>query len=96
MVFGKHEQGVLLRVKAAPNASRNQIAGEQDGRLIVRVTASPVDGRANKMLIKFLAKQLRIPPSAIVVLQGHTSREKTLCFTGYDEPTLRQKLQALL
>jgi uncharacterized protein len=94
MVFGNHEQGVTLRVKAVPNASRTELAGEQDGRLVIRLTASPVEGRANKLLITFVAKLLRIPSSSIVILHGQTSKEKTVLFRGYDEPTVRGKLEA--
>jgi uncharacterized protein (TIGR00251 family) len=90
-----HEHGATLLVRVVTNASKNEIAGEQDGRLVIRLTASPVDGKANKLLIKFLSKQLKVAASRIAILHGLTSREKTLLFHGLDEHGLREKLEAL-
>jgi uncharacterized protein len=87
-----HEHGVTLLVKVMTNASKNEIAGEQDGRLVIKLTASPVHGQANKLLIKFLSKRLKVPASSISIVHGLTAREKTLFLKGYDERGLREKL----
>jgi uncharacterized protein len=47
-----------LRVRLQPGASRSEIAGERDGAILVRVTAPPVEGRANEALRKLIAKRL--------------------------------------
>jgi uncharacterized protein (TIGR00251 family) len=74
---------MLLRVKVTPNASRSEILGwEEDPRtgphLRVRLQAPPVDGKANKALILFLAAELGVPKSRITLTKGHSSRLKTL------------------
>jgi uncharacterized protein (TIGR00251 family) len=48
----------------------------------VRITAPPVEGKANEALIRFLAKELRTSPSRIEIIKGHHSREKTLRISG--------------
>lgn len=71
-----------MRVRLQPRASKNEIKGTKvdpetgDEVLICRVTAPPVDGKANAALIKLLAAEFRIPKSRIRILQGETSREK--------------------
>ncbi|WP_241665361.1 DUF167 domain-containing protein [Teichococcus oryzae] len=78
--------GVELRVKAQPRSRRPGLGGWVDGadgpRLKLAVTAAPEDGRANKAICALLAEALHVPPSAIAVVQGATSREKTLRIAG--------------
>ena len=70
-----------LPIKLIPRSSKNEIVGWQaDGRLKIKITAPPVDGRANAALIDFLAKHFRVPKSTIEILRGTTIPEKTLRF----------------
>jgi uncharacterized protein (TIGR00251 family) len=74
---------MILRVKVTPNAKRDELLGWEDnpqgGRYLrVRLQAPPVDGKANKALVAFLAKRLEVPKSAITLLKGQSSRLKTL------------------
>jgi hypothetical protein len=74
---------MILRVKVTPNAKRDEFLGWEDdpqgGRhLRIRLQAPPVDGKANKSLVVFLAKQLDVPRSAVALLKGQSSRLKTL------------------
>ena len=50
-------------VRLQPRASRNELSGMRDGVLIARVTAPPVDGRANAALCKLIAGQAGVAPS---------------------------------
>jgi uncharacterized protein (TIGR00251 family) len=73
----------LLRIKATPRARKAQVGGligDADGqqRLIVKVTAPPDKGRANDAILVLLARQLGLPLSRLSLLQGETSREKTV------------------
>ena len=70
--------GVLLYVTAFPKSRRNEVAGVRNGRLMVKVTAPPEDGKANGAIAKMLAKPLGVASGMIEVVNGHTSREKTL------------------
>jgi uncharacterized protein len=73
---------VKLRVRATPNASRNEVIAWEDdaqaGRVLcVRVCAPPVDGKANDELRQFLAKSLGLPKSKVVLEKGGSSRFKS-------------------
>ena len=74
--------GVRLKVKATPKARKNEICGVRDGRLLVKVTAAPEDGKANAAVIKLLSKAWRIPSSAFELTSGATAREKTILIHG--------------
>ncbi|MGI9482555.1 MAG: DUF167 domain-containing protein [Hyphomicrobiales bacterium] len=78
-----HKEGVLLRVRVTPKSSANRIDGfyhADDGAvsLIVRVTAQPEKGTANKAVIETLAKGLGYAKSKLSITAGETSRNKTV------------------
>lgn len=68
----------LVTVRVKPGSSRNEIAGEQDGVLVVRVNAPPVDGKANRAVCKLLAKHFDMPPGKVEIVRGHSAREKVV------------------
>lgn len=76
--------GIVITLKISPNASKNEIIKSEEG-LKVKITAHPIDGKANKALIEYLSKQLKIPKSSIEILKGETSKEKTLLIKVFDE-----------
>jgi len=74
-----------LEVHVTPNASRNDIAGwMDDGKLRIRIQSPPVDGAANKGLIRFISKLTGVSKSKIRILRGETSRDKLLEIDGDD------------
>ncbi|BBL69421.1 DUF167 family protein [Methylogaea oryzae] len=73
---------VTLALRIQPKASRDQFAGIQGDRLKVRITAPPVDGKANEHLLAFLAKTFRVAKSQVQLLSGETGREKRVRITG--------------
>jgi hypothetical protein len=81
-----------IQVRVQPRARRDEIAGERDGRLVVRVTAPPVDGKANAALRKLLAKRLGVPPGSVTVVRGEGSRDKLVEVDGLDDAVLRRTL----
>lgn len=68
----------ILRVLLQPGAKADEIVGEHDGELKIRLKAPATEGKANTALIKFLAKQFNIPPSKITLQKGHQARHKTI------------------
>jgi hypothetical protein len=74
----ENNSGVTLKIYIQPRSSKNMIAGLHADALKIKLTAPPVDGAANKMCIKYLAKWLKVPKSSIEILSGHTSRTKRL------------------
>ena len=75
-------QGVTLRVRVQPRSSRNALAGEREGALVVRLTAPPVEGRANQALARVLAEALDVAPSAVQLLRGDSGRDKLVSVSG--------------
>lgn len=68
-----------IKIKVIPCSSRNEITEEMaDGTLKIKLKAPPVDGEANKELIKFLSKTWKIPKNSIQIKSGRTSKNKTL------------------
>ena len=83
---------VRLSVRLTPRASREEIAGFEGETLRVRVTAPPVAGRANRALVRLLAKRLGVPRGAVRVVTGQTSRRKVVAIAGLDATELRRRL----
>jgi uncharacterized protein (TIGR00251 family) len=86
--------GATVRVRVTPRASRDALAGERQGALVVRITAPPVEGAANAAVLRLLARVLRVPPSAVEVRQGASGRDKLLHVTGLDAASLRARLDS--
>jgi len=67
---------LLLRLVLQPKSSRDAFVGLLGDELKVAITAPPVDGQANKHLIKFLSKQFKVAKGAIIVEKGQLNRHK--------------------
>lgn len=73
-----HGEVPWLAVSVRPNAKRTAADGLHDGALRVRLGAPPVDGKANQLLIDWLADELGVPKRAVQLVRGETSRRKWL------------------
>lgn len=85
-------EGITLRIRAVPRASKNEIQGLYDDALKIRLTTAPVDGKANQALIKFLSKALKVSKAQIQIAQGETSRQKTVHISGLTKKELVEKI----
>jgi uncharacterized protein (TIGR00251 family) len=83
-----------LQVRVQPRAGRDEIAGVRGDALIVRVTAPPVEGRANTAVCRLLAKRLGVASGSVAVVRGAGSRTKLVEIEGVDEDELRRALKA--
>jgi uncharacterized protein (TIGR00251 family) len=83
-----------LEVRVQPRARRDEVVGERDGRLVVRVTAPPLDGRANDAVRKLLAKRLGVAPSLVAVVRGHAGRDKLVEVEGLDDADVLRRALA--
>ncbi|MDI3476376.1 MAG: uncharacterized protein PWQ95_2104 [Thermococcaceae archaeon] len=85
------KDGVLLLIYVQPKAKKNGIEGvdEWRGRLKVRIAAPPVEGKANKEVMKFFSKLLG---AEVSIVKGETSREKDLLVRGLSAEEVRKKL----
>jgi len=96
LTIGSHRLGVRLETRVTPRASRNAIEGVRDGRLLVKVTASPVDEAANIAVMETVGKALGLPRRDIAIVAGDHSRMKSLAVTGITADEVRQRLSAIL
>jgi hypothetical protein len=92
LVVTAQAAGVRIGVRVVPRAPRAAVGPVRDGRLIVRVTAPPVDGAANDAVVRALAGALDVPRRAIRITSGETSRNKTVVISGLGEGELRRRL----
>lgn len=69
---------LILFLRVQPKASRDELAEPMGDALKVRITAPPVDGKANAHLIRFLAKTFGVAKSAVILESGDISRIKRL------------------
>jgi uncharacterized protein len=82
----------LVRVRLQPRAKRDEIAGERAGALLVRVSAPPVEGRANAALCRLLAEATGVPPSSAEVVRGASAREKVVRLEAVAAADVRARL----
>ena len=87
--------GVVVDVRVIPRSSRAGVGGVRDGRLVVRVTAAPVDDAANDAVVRALAEALEIPRRAVRITAGATSKNKAIEISGVDAATIQQRIAGL-
>ena len=73
------QEGLIIKIKIVPNSSKNDIILE-DEFIKVKVTAQPIENKANKALVEFLSKIIKIIKTTIEIVKGDTTKEKTLLF----------------
>ena len=88
--YSQEDRVLTFAVRVVPRASLSKIVGEHDGALRVRIAAPPVDGAANRELIKVLAKSFELPQRAIEIVSGANSKSKTVRIQGADAAKLEQ------
>ncbi len=84
--------GLKVSVKVQPRASKNEIGNIREGALQIKLTAPPVDGSANKLLIQTLSKKLKLAKSCIEILSGEKSRHKRIFIQGITMPDFQKAL----
>jgi len=86
------EPSATVRVRVRPRAGRNEIAGQHDGAIVVRVTAPPAEGRANAAVRKVIAKRAGVAASRVAIVRGQNARDKLVRVQGIDGDALRDAL----
>ena len=81
---------ITFTIRVTPRASANAVAGERDGALLVRVSALPVEGKANDAVVTVLAKALGLPKSSVRVERGGATRTKLISVPRGAEAAVRQ------
>jgi uncharacterized protein (TIGR00251 family) len=88
--------GVVIPVRVIARSPRTRISDVRAGRVVVRVSAAPVDGAANLALVKLLAKALAVPAGTIRIAAGARTRDKSVLVAGVSPTTITGRVQALL
>jgi uncharacterized protein (TIGR00251 family) len=83
-----------LTVRVQPKAKQNQLAGFKEGVLQVRITAPPVEGKANEALVRLLADCLGVSKSRVTIERGFTGRNKTVIIDGLSQSQAEALIEA--
>jgi uncharacterized protein (TIGR00251 family) len=87
--------GISFVVRVSPRSSRNEVSIDECGILIVRTTAPPADGAANKAVLKLVADALGIAKSSLQIKSGRASRHKVLLLDEVTQDELDNRLKKL-
>jgi len=86
------DEPALLRVRVQPRARLDEVVGERGGAVGIRLTAPPVEGKANAALVAFLATAAGVPRSHVEIVRGASARDKVVRVEGVDGAALRRAL----
>ena len=88
--YSEKDRGLTFAVRIVARASRSEIAGEYNGALRIRIAAPPVEGAANRELVRLLAKMFKLPQNSIDIISGAGSKSKIVHVAGADSARLDQ------
>jgi len=91
-VAQRQQPAASIKVKIHPRASSNQVMGYRGEVLHLRVTAPPVEGRANAALVSLLASVLRVAQRRVRVVRGHGSRDKVVAVESLTVEEVRHRV----
>lgn len=86
---------VTVEVAARPGASRRGIVRASPTGLVIALNSAPEKGNANAELIEYLADELRLPRSALMIVRGETSRLKTIRIVTHQPDKAAAQLRKL-
>lgn len=87
------KKGLEIRVRVTPNSSQESVCFDAEEGLIVKLKSPPVEGRANKALIKIVARRLGVAPTRITVSKGLASRNKTVLVQELSDVEATERLK---
>ena len=86
------EHGAAIAVNLTSRTNKDQIIGIQDEIIEIGLTVPPTDNKANKVLVNFLAKQLRVKASTIEIVAGQTGPQKLISIIGLSPQEVTRRL----
>jgi len=92
----ERKNGVSFPIQVLPRSSRCALAGVQEGAVRLKLTAPPIDGRANEECLEFLAERLGIKKGQLEIIRGHQSRKKVVQIDGLTRENLEARLSLVL
>lgn len=95
--FADPDLNIILLIRVTPRAKVNAVSEVQvDGTIKIRLTAPPVDGKANRALVQFLASVLEVPTSYLEIISGFKGRNKKVRVIGLDEQIIQARINQQL
>jgi uncharacterized protein (TIGR00251 family) len=89
------KQGAALTIRVTPRARKTEIGGVlDDGTVRIRIAQPPVEGKANKALIKFLSEVLDVRKSKIEIVAGEKGLDKIISIVGMPAADAELKIKA--
>ena len=82
MWYQRDAEGLTLRLYVQPGAKKTEIVGLHEGELKIRLNTPPIEGRANKALLKYIAEIFKVPIRQVTLQRGDKSRHKVLTIIG--------------
>jgi len=87
------KKGAALAIRVTPRARRNEIVEIlSDGTVRIRLTAPPIEDKANQALVKFLSEILAVPTSRVEIVAGITGRDKLVSILEMDAEDVHRKI----
>ncbi len=91
--FSDGKFGAALPVRITPRSSRNEIVEiMSDNTIKIKLTAPPVEGKANAELVKLLSRVLGVSKSSVAIVKGHTGRSKAVAVKGMSREEITSRL----
>jgi len=87
---------VIIEVTARPGSSHRGVIGVTGDRLVISVNSRPEKGKANDELIEYLAREMRVPRSALLIVRGETSRRKTIRIVTHEPTRVSSRLHQIV
>lgn len=81
-----------IEVRLKPGSKLNRIELSPEGLFDIKITSRPIEGKANEHLIKFLAKEMKVPKSSIAITVGSHSRTKVVSIDGLERSEITERL----
>ncbi len=88
-IFLNTNKGLIVRIRIIPNSSKNEFVWE-DEFIKIKITAQPIENKANKALVEFLSKKLKTAKSNINIIKGELNKEKTLFIKDLTEEKFKE------
>ncbi len=90
------EKGTFLRVHVKPRSKEKKLVAQfSDEQIVINLSSPAREGKANTELIKKLCKSLKLSTTAVTIVAGQKSREKTLLISGLKSEVLKQMLELI-
>jgi len=86
---------IKVKVKIVPGSSKNKIIGAYNNALKISIAAPPVEGKANKKCIAYLAKYFDVAKSKIEIISGQTGKSKLIKIYDINQKDFLEKLEKI-